>query len=281
VLGPTLRGILDVDETTREDDARTRFVLLLTSEAQGLPEDLRDLVQAAYGITSSNPLLHDRLLAAGQVLQRDERTLRRRLAEADDLLADRLVLRFGQRQGLAKQGWHWSSYRFDADVSSDQPVFLSTRTLLASLDGLTEFEEIVSIPQVGESDALHVEGVSGCTYVGRESLSGSSWRLRYALPRVLRAGEPHETVVRFTWPTRDVIQPVVAFVPMRQVERFEACVRFGNPRSCAQAWVLDGGLPTSFADPPSAKDLVTAETMEVTFDNLLLGHAYGIAWTWA
>ena len=45
--------------------------------------------------------------------------------------------------------------------------------------------------------------------------------------------------------------------------------------------MLDGGPPTSFSDPPSAKDLVTAETIEVSFDNLLLGHAYGIAWTWA
>ena len=281
VLGPTLRNILAVDDSTREEDTRSLFVSLLSSEASALQADLRDVVLAAYGITSVHPLLHDRLVAVGEVLRRDERTLRRRLAEADELLADRLVLRFGPRHGLAKPGWHWSSYRFDADVSSDQPVFMSTRTLQSSLDGLTEFEEIVAIPQIGESEALHVESVAGCTYVGREPLSGSSWRLRFTLPHALRAGEPHETVVRFTWPSRGVIQPVIAFVPMRQVERFEACVRFGNPRSCAKAWVLDGGLPTSFADPPSADDLVTEETVEVAFDNLLLGHTYGVAWTWA
>jgi hypothetical protein len=281
VVGPTLRTILDIDDATRDDEARRRLVSLLTGEAAGIPDDLHELVSAALGISDNRPLLHDRLVAVGQVLQRDERTLRRRLADADDLLADRMVLRFGARQGLATPGWHWSSYRFEVDVAGDRPVFLSTRTLVPALDGLSEIEEIVSVPQVGDSDSLQVEGVAGCRYLGREPLSGSSWRLLFALPRPLLAGEQHETVVRFTWPSRDWIQPVAAFVPMRRVERFEVSVAFGQPRSCAKAWVLDGALPTSFADPPVADRLSGGETVEAAFDDPLLGHAYGIPWTWA
>lgn len=281
MLGPTLRTILDVDDATREDEARSRLVSLLAGEAAALQDDLRELIHAAYGISDSRPLLHDRLVAVGQVLQRDERTLRRRLAEADDLLADRMVLRFGARQGLAIPGWHWLSYRFEVDVTGDRPIFLSTRTLVASLDGLYEFEEIVSIPQVGDSDSLQVEGVTGCRYLGRDPLSGSSWRLLFALPRALAAGEHHETVVRFTWPSRDWIQPVAAFVPLRRVERFEVSVAFGEPRSCEKAWIMGGVLPTSFADPPVTGKLATGATVEASFDDLLLGHAYGIAWTWA
>jgi hypothetical protein len=281
VLGPTLRAILDVDDTTRDDEARSRFVSLVSGEAAGMPDDLGQLVTAAFGISDSQPLLHDRLVVVGQALQRDERTLRRRLTEADDLLADRMVLRFGARAGLAIPGWHWSSYRFEVDVAGASPIFLSTRTLVPSLDGLSEFEEIVSVPQVGDSESLHVEGVAGCTYLGRENLSGSSWRLLFALPRALAAGEQHETVVRFTWPGRAWIQPVAAFVPMRRVERFEVSVSFGQPRSCAKAWILDGVLPTSFADPPATDELVSDETVEAAFDDPLLGHAYGISWTWA
>ena len=281
VLGPTLRTILDVDDTTREDEARTRLVSLLTGEASALAEDLRALVGASFGISDSHPLLHDRLQAVGEILRRDERTLRRRLAEADDLLADRMALRFGARQGLSIPGWHWSSYRFEVDVTGDRPIFLSTRTLIPSIDGLSAFEEIVSIPQVGDSDSLHVEAVAGCTYLGRDPLSGNSWRLLFALPRALAAGEAHKTVVRFTWPSREWIQPVAAFVPMRPVERFEVSVAFGQPRSCKKVWILDGVLPTSFADPPVTDELVSAETAEATFNDLLLGHAYGIAWTWA
>lgn len=56
---------------------------------------------------------------------------------------------------------------------------------------------------------------------------------------------------------------------------------FGQPRSSAKAWILDGVLPTSFADPPAAEELITDETVEAGFDDPLLGHAYGIAWTWA
>jgi hypothetical protein len=276
-----LRTILDVDDTTREDEARARLVSLLSGEASALAEDLDVLVAAAFGISDSRPLLHDRLEAVGKILRRDERTLRRRLAEADDLLADRMALRFGARQGLSIPGWHWSSYRFEVDVAGDRPIFLSTRTLIPSIDGLSAFEEIVSIPQVGDSDSLHVEAEAGCTYLGRDPLSGNSWRLLFALPRALAAGEAHKTVVRFTWPSREWIQPVAAFVPMRPVERFEVSVAFGQPRSCEKAWVLDGVLPTSFADPPVTDELVSGETVEARFNDLVLGHAYGIAWTWA
>jgi hypothetical protein len=68
---------------------------------------------------------------------------------------------------------------------------------------------------------------------------------------------------------------------MRPVERFEVSVAFGQPRSCKKAWVLDGVLPTSFADPPVTDELVSVEIAEATFNDLVLGHAYGIAWTWA
>lgn len=281
VLGPILRAILDVDDATCEDEARARLTSLLTDETSALPEDLFQLEQAAFGISDRRPLLHERLLAVGQVLQRDERTLRRRLAQADDLLSGRLVARYGPRHGLTVPGWHWSSYRFEVDLTDGRPVFLSTRTLVPSLDGLVEFEEIVSIPQVGDSASLQVEGIAGCTYLRRDPLSGSSWRLLFALPRPLSAGEHHETVVRFTWPSRDWIQPVAAFVPMRRVERFEVSVAFGQPRSCATAWVLDGVLPTSFADPPGPGELAPEETVEAAFEDPLMGHAYGVAWTWA
>jgi hypothetical protein len=40
-------------------------------------------------------------------------------------------------------------------------------------------------------------------------------------------------------------------------------------------------LPTSFADPPVTDELVSGETVEARFNDLVLGHAYGIAWTWA
>ncbi len=280
MLGPTLRRVLDVDGSTREDEARTRLVSLLTGEASALPGDLSGLVHAAFGISDSRPLLHDRLVAVGQVLERDERTLRRRLAEADDLLTDRIIVRFAPRQGLARPGWHWVSYHVDIDVSDDRPVFASTRTLVSAVDHLTEIGEIVSIPLVGDREALHVEGLVGCTYVGHDSLSDTSWRLLFRLSRPLGIGETLDTVVRFTWPGRHWIQPIAAIVPMRPVEHFGVRASFGHPRSCSAAWVLNGTLPTTISDPSSG-DLVTTETIDVAFDDLQLGHAYGIAWSWA
>lgn len=280
MLGPLFQDILDVSPDTAEEEARTRLLTLLNGEVSGLPADLRLLVQAAFGITSSHPLLHQRLADVGSLLQRDARTLRRRLTDADQLLADRIVLRYAPRQGLVRPGFHWVSYHFDVDVSTPSPVFVSTRTLVATVDQLTEIGEVVSIPIVGDSDSLQVEGVSGCTYVGRDSLSATSWRLRFSLPRPVALGETYDTVVRFTWPGRDWIQPVAAIVPMRPVDRFGVSASFGSPRTCSTAWVLNGTLPTAIGDP-SPDQMITTESVDVEFDDLLLGHAYGIAWTWA
>ena len=279
-LGPQLRDILDVGTDTAEEEVRTRLLTLLNGEMSALPNDLRLLVQAAFGITSSHPLLHERLADVGSLLQRDARTLRRRLADADDLLADRIALRYEPRQGFARAGFHWVSYHFDIDVSTPSPVFISTRTLVATVDQLTEIGEVVSIPVVGDSDSLHVEALSGCTYIGRDSLSATSWRMLYRLPRPIALGETYDTVVRFTWPGRDWIQPVAAIAPMRPVDRFRVTAHFGSPRTCASAWVLNGMLPTAIADP-LPDQMITTDEVDVEFDDLLIGHAYGIAWTWA
>lgn len=279
-LGPLLHDILGVTPHTAEEEVRTRLLTLLNGESSGLPSDLRLLVQAAFGITSSHPLLHERLADVGSLLQRDARTLRRRLSDADELLADRIALRYAPREGLVKPGFHWVSYHFDIDVSTPSPVFVSTRTLVATVDQLTEIGEVVSIPVVGDSESLQVEGLSGCTYIGRDNLSATSWRLRFSLPRPIALGETYDTVVRFTWPGRDWIQPVAAIVPMRPVDRFGVSASFGSPRTCATAWVLNGTLPTALADP-SPDQMITTDSYDVEFDDLLLGHAYGIAWTWA
>jgi len=196
-------------------------------------------------------------------------------------MADRMVSRFGMRQGLTAPGWHWAAYRVEVDASGDRPSYLNTRTLISTLNDLSQFEEVVSIPAIGEEGSWQVDGVTGCSYLGREQLSGSSWRLLFALPRPLRAGDRHETVVRVTWPSRDSVQPVAGFVPMRPVERFDVSVDFGHPRSCGAAWILNGVLPTSYTDPPSQETLAMERTVRASFVDPLPGHAYGIAWTWA
>lgn len=280
-MGPGLREILAIGPDTAEDDARARLLTLLTGESSALPSDLRLLTQAAYGMTSSRPLLSERLAEVASLLERDPRTLRRRLNEADDLLVDRIVQRFASRQTLARPGFHWVTYHIDVDVSGQQPVFVCTRTLVATIDQLSEIGEVVSIPVVGEAESLVVEGLDGCTYEGRDWLSQTSWRLHYRLSRPLGLGETLDTVVRFTWLGREQMQPMAAIVPMRPVERFSVAATFGSPRACAAVWVLNGSVPTSMGDRPGDEDLVEGDPLSVSFDDLLQGHAYGIAWTWA
>ncbi len=160
-------------------------------------------------------------------------------------------------------------------------MFVSTRTLVATVDQLTEIGEVVSIPVVGDSDSLQVEGVSGCTYIGRDSLSATSWRLRFSLPRPVALGETYDTVVRFTWPGRDWIQPVAAIVPMRPVDRFGVTASFGSPRTCAVRVGAQRHAAHGHRGPVTRPDDHHRRAYDVEFDDLLLGHAYGIAWTWA
>ncbi len=277
-LGPQLRAVLGVGRGSPEPEVRARLTVLLTEEVGGLPVDLRMLAQAAYGLTSSERLLYARVAQTPHADVLNERTLRRRMNEADRLLADRLVLRQQGRRGLVTPGWDWGLFRHEGDMRG-RPTVVSRRVLIPLVDGLSEYEEIIGLPG-GDPGAVTVDAVAGCALAGATPVSTTGLRLTFALPRALSAGEPHETVVRFVWADRSHIRPVLALNPYRRVARFEVSVDFGEPRVCSRAWRLDGVLPTS-VDAPQPDALVDDSVATYAADQPIFGHCYGIGWSWA
>ena len=279
-VGPELREALDVDSGVTSVELQGRLVTLLGEATMLLAPDLGRLAAAAFGLTSREATMSARL-ALADFQDRDARTWRRRLAQADQMLADQLVAQAQRRRRRMRDGWYWASYRMVVDASGPRPVFTTYRTLVATVDGLDEVQEQITLPSDHELSQVGIEALSGCRHRASESVSAHGWRLSFALPHPLAMGDEHQIGVRFTWPGRDWIQPLAASIPVRTIEQLDVEVFFGSPRECRRSWVLDGALPTAFLDPPRHDQIVEAETVSAHFDAVQRGLLYGIAWEWS
>ncbi len=275
-LGPQLRTLLGVTSRSLDEEVRTRLRYLIADEVWALQPDLRAIASVAYGLTSDRPTLAERFAVSDLLPRPDERTLRRRLVLIDQQLASRLAIRFAGRS-LVSSGWHLSRYALHVDVSGSRPVFEDTKTIVAAVDGLAEFDELVSLPAPAEIDDLEVVAGPGCALAGREPLGTRGWRFRYALPYPLIAGDPHQATVRYLWPDRAAIQPFALCIPLRVVDQFEVSVTFGTP---CDAWVLSGTLTGALFGEPPADEIVRTTSLAASFAHLSQGLAYGIAWRW-
>jgi hypothetical protein len=274
-LGPHLRDLLGVTSISLEEDTRSRLRSVLAEEASGLPIDLRDLASAAFGLTVDAATMSERIASVRSARRVDERTNRRHLVHADGLLADRLALRF-TRQRVSTSGWTWATCAHEVDISGSRPTFRSTRVLIPTLDGLDRFDELLTLRDEG---AVEIRTGRGCSLLGRERLSATTWRINYAIPRALSAGEPHEVEMTYSYADRDSIQPFCVFVPLRPVDSYEVNLWLGDP-PVAEAWILDGVVVGSLFDPPIPEDLVRQPRIVARFDQLVPGQLYGLGWRW-
>lgn len=277
-VGLALRDVLDIDPGASALELRGRLTVALTHATSLLSPDLGRLAAAAYGLTASEPTM-TRRLAVADSRDRDVRTWRRRLVEADLVVADHLIS--GARRRSEPEGWYWGSYRMQVDVSGPRPVFTTVRTVVAVVDDLDEVQELMTLPSGRELSQVGIEALSGCRLAGAERVSASGWRLRLALPAPLAVGDEQPVTVRFTWPERSWIHPLAASIPVRTIAELDVEVRFGRPRSCQRAWVLDGVLPTAFLDPPGPGQVVETETVSARFEEVRRGLLYGVCWEWA
>src|SRR6184192_1266276 len=88
-VGPTLRGIWGISDAADQASVRHMLVSRLLSLAEALPEDARTVLLAAFALEerARMPLYQERVRWAASMLDRDERTVRRRIDEAIEQLA--------------------------------------------------------------------------------------------------------------------------------------------------------------------------------------------------
>lgn len=283
-LGPCLREILGVNETTTDEDARGAFVQLVRTHTARFPSDLRYVLLVGMGILVDHPFLEARLQVAETALDRSQRVLRRRLRLAEALLAEAIVQDRGQADAaFTNRGWQWTELNLSLRVGTAARLTLD-RTLTAVTEHPRQIHEsfVLAHPLEPGQD-LEVVGDQGVRVAEIEHPSNLVWNVVLELTTNLARGQSARTVTTIHVPLARTLSPFLVLAPIRPAARATMSIKFERPEEVDVAWVIDRELPTAVASsgpPPSATPLTDAG-LSAVFTNPRPGLAYGLAWRWA
>jgi hypothetical protein len=267
-VGPAVRAACDIDAADGPVAVRRKLTARLTELAEQLPADLRQatLVAFAVGPEARPGLYQDRVRWVAIQMERDERTVRRRVDEAISQVAE-LAAGASGRFG----GWRTAELSVAVALDQDQPEVLEQRRIVAEQDGLRELELVAPIP-LGQSD---VQVLYGGTLVADDPGG-----FTLALPTPVAREERHDLAVRFRLPTRQAMGQYLLCVPKRPCERFDLRLRFRRDGRPPMVFALHGapgeGLPRDGRQQPVDR----AGEVHVRFHQLTPGLAYGARWEW-
>lgn len=276
-IGPELRRLIAGADRLTDTELRAQLGLLLSDASLSLPRDLAYLFLIAAGIDSDGRFLRDRLAEAGQALDRDPRTLSRRLREAEFLLASVLA---EEPPATASDDDPWMTTRaeMNLDLRGTRPVMIVHQVLKATTEAPTQFRAVLAAAAPLVPDDLKVEVVEGGSLVSLEPLSERSCAAVASVPPT-GLGRAHAIQYRIEFPTREHLFPFVLFSPVIPAISFDALVRF-DPRERPRIWEVDAGYgPLAGERPLGAEFLTPADgVVEAHFTQLRPGLCYGLAW---
>ncbi|WP_199191145.1 hypothetical protein [Amycolatopsis sp. CA-126428] len=252
-VGPALRSACEVSDADGMVTIRAKVTARLSELSAQLPEDLRLAALAAFAITpeARQPLYQERMRWAAARVDRDPRTVRRRVDEAIELLAE-----LAASATSSPDEWHTLSLTL-ALVLEESCVFEQHR-VVADQDGLRSFELALSSP-------------SGSVLYGGTLSEGT-----VELPSLLHRGESWEFAAVFK------VEPALqmVYVPRHRCEVFDLRVRFGK-ESPPEVLALDGAFERDIADPGyrgRAQQVDAAGEVHLQFRHLTPGLVYGARW---
>ncbi|MGC7097573.1 hypothetical protein ACPZ19_23115 [Amycolatopsis lurida] len=285
-VGPALREVCQISDGEDVAAIRRKVTDRLHALIAPLPADLNTVVLAAMGLheQARNPFYQERVHWAARKLGRDDRTIRRRIDEGIEQVAE---LAFTSdptaRPGHPSRSWHTESLRVTLSLDQPVPEAFEVRRIVADADDITELDLALTLTasagQTGSLayDDLQVDVFHGGVLVGRAMESSDRVGLTLKLPAPLRRGQRHDITLRF----RAVLRyPHYVCVPRHPVDSFELHVRFARPvpsevQRLDKAFQEDAKNPSviGYALSPDASGEVYAE-----FHDLEPGFAYGVRW---
>ncbi|MET8996086.1 hypothetical protein [Amycolatopsis sp. NPDC004169] len=254
-IGPCLRAACGVSESDGMVPTRDKVSARLTELSLQLPEDLRLAALAAFAITpeARQPLYQERVLWAASRVDRDPRTVRRRVDEAIDLLAE-LALSSASENSSGR--WHTASLTL-ALVAEESCVFEQHR-VVADQDGVRSFD-------------LAASAVEGMVLYGGTLASGKA-----LLAAPLARGESREFAAVFPLEP----QSHLVYVPRHRCEVFDLRLRLGK-EGPPEVLALDGAFERDVPDPRyrgRTLQVDGAGEVHLQFRHLTPGLVYGARW---
>jgi hypothetical protein len=215
--------------------------------------------------------------------RRDVRTIRRRMDEGFELLAE-IAARPAEDQphGTAR-GWYIE--RFEAIMRLDKtaPETYERRRIVSEADGLDMLQPTQTQPRVradSEHD-LNVEALFGVRLLGKRKLTGSRFAFHLGLPAPLGVGQKHEYGLIIRVPDSQPMQQHYVLFPERRCDEFELRIRFDLDRLPNQIWRVEEVFHRDVDDNQPTADLLTIDgvgEVHLSFRHLLPGHGYGAQW---
>lgn len=271
-LGPALRATCGITEDDGPATVRRKVEARLAELVAKLPADLHQATKAAFALDAECrlPLYQERVQWAAERMDRDARTVRRKVDHAIAQLAE-LVADEPERDG----SWHTSELRVAVALDRDRPEVLVQRRVVAGQDDLRRLE--VSAPLPVPRRGADVRVLYGGTLVdGRDGAD-----LALALPVPVHRGGAHEFAVTFRLPAGQCVLSLLECAPEHPCDLFDLRVRFDRDRPPPRVWALPGAFRPERRDPACQghrHPVDGAGEVHLRFRGLIPGLTYGARW---
>ncbi|GAB3456377.1 hypothetical protein [Actinophytocola sediminis] len=291
-IGPGIRAICAIAENDDPASVRQKVAARLRDLAARLSPDLQIGVTAAFGLDEAlhTPFYKDRLRWAEGELERNTRTVRRRIDDAIVQLAELAVHRLAPNgkanHPLPNSRWYNAEVRQALVLDAAAPYALEQRRIVSDEDGLVELDLSLTVPAPDatlDPDPpleLAIEVVYGGRLLAQRMESTDRIGYRLLLPHPLNLGDEHEFALRML-PGRE-LAPHFVCLPRHRCDRCEVRVRFPPDRRPTSVEQLDGVFQRDIVDPRGAAEPAGIDScgeVATRFSNLTPGLAYGVRWT--
>ena len=287
-VGPMLRELAGIAPDDSGAILRDKLSETLRKLAENLPVDLRMVVTVALALhpDTQHQFLQERVQFLAEMQRRDGRTIRRRMDEGFERLAEIATTPTSVVPGM-DSGVDWYIDRMESIMRMDKPApeCFERSTIVAERDGLDRVQSRMTLPKeaqaTGEHHELFPDLYFGVTLLGAERQHGDRFRFELGLPRPLKAGERHEFGIILRVPEDQPMAPHYVLVPDRRCDEFHLRVRFDREQLPLMLWRVDGVFHRELDERRPSDDLLTVDDVgevKVTFTRLLPGHGYGVQW---
>ncbi|HWC82118.1 MAG TPA: hypothetical protein VG756_19375 [Pseudonocardiaceae bacterium] len=291
-VGDTLRAACGITDSDGLAEVRRKVVDRLESLAGELPDDQQIAVRTAFGLIpeARAPFLRERVRWAAEQLDRDERTVRRRIDQGTRRLAELAAARLSPpaRPGGPSEAelWHTKILRTMLNLTLSAPEAFEFRRIVADQDGVREIDLAVTLTApppdaASPASALVMDVLYGGSLVRRSMESEHRFGMALALPYPLNRGAEHEFAVRFRVPDGETIRPHFVAVPRLRCDHLEVRVKFDEKKLPTAVWQLTKVFQDELDDPARRTEPVavdSASELRIEFDQPAPGFAYGVQW---
>jgi hypothetical protein len=286
-LGPLLTELTDAPADASDRELRRRLRVLIDELTSGFPEDQRAAIMSALAADQrAANRLSDRTALLAAESNYAERTVRRRIHEAFDQLAEAAAAELAGRDREGEGGWYLRRLEALLRLDGAGPEVTEKRTIVARRrDGLDRIRTRFSVPSNGgrvlpETDLL-VSARYGAVISKMERKSDALFEIEIEFPESLPYDSEYEYELVFRLPPSWPLEPYYAMVPMVDCDSFRLRVRFGLDRLPLSVVCLDGIEYQEFRGrlaPGRTVRLDSFGEAALSFNRLVPRRMYGIEW---